>query len=89
MTPRPETITAVNQWLSENGLTATKLTTAGNWLSVDVSVGKANELLDTEFSTFKHTDTGDETIRTLAYSIPADLAGHINVVHPTIRYVCP
>ena len=87
MAPKPETVTAVNQWLSENGLTATSLTPAGDWLSFTIPVSQANELLDTQFSTFKHVDSGDESVRTLAYSIPSDLANHVNLVHPTITYV--
>ena len=80
-------MTAVNQWLSENGLTAQKLTVAGDWLSFSIPVDKANELLDTQFSTFKHLDSGDESVRTLAYSVPANLANYINLIHPTITYV--
>ena len=85
--PKQETVDAVNQWLSENDLTATKISPAGNWLSLQIPVSKASELLDAEFSTFKHVETGQESIRTLSYSIPADLVGHVNLVHPTITYV--
>ena len=80
-------MTAVNQWLSENGLTAKKLTVAGDWLSFSIPVDKANELLDTQFSTFKHLDSGDESVRTLSYSVPANLVNYINLIHPTITYV--
>ena len=80
-------MTAVNQWLSENGLTAKKLTQAGDWLSFNIPVDKANNLLDTQFFKFKHLDSGHESIRTLAYSIPANLVNHINLIHPTITYV--
>ncbi|KAI0795785.1 family S53 protease [Abortiporus biennis] len=87
--PKPETVTAVNQWLSENGLTAKTISPAGDWLSFDVPVSQASELLDADFSVFKHLDTGDESIRTLAYSIPSDLADHIELVHPTITFPNP
>ena len=42
------------------------------------------QLFDTEFGVFMHTATGREAIRALEYSIPADLAAHINFVHPTV-----
>lgn len=84
MTPKAESIAAVNAWLEENDLTATQLSPAGDWLSVDVPVGKANELFKTEFSMYTHSDTGREAIRTLSYSIPADLVGHLDLVHPTV-----
>ena len=87
VTPGSETFEVVGQWLSENGLTMTNLTTAGDWLSVGVPVGKANVLLDAQFTTFKHLDSGKETVRTLAYSIPTNLIGHINLIHPTVMFV--
>ncbi|TCD71643.1 hypothetical protein EIP91_007390 [Steccherinum ochraceum] len=87
--PKPETVTAVDQWLAENDISATKLTTSGNWISFELPVSKANDLFDTEFSTFKHEETGDESIRTLAYSIPTELVGHVNLVHPTITFPNP
>ncbi|KAH8078042.1 family S53 protease-like protein [Cristinia sonorae] len=87
--PKPETVAAVNEWLSENGLTAQKLTTAGNWISFEVPVSKANELLNTQFAVFKHEDSGEESVRTLEYSIPANLVGHVNLVHPTITFPNP
>lgn len=53
---------------------------------IDVPVSKANELLETEFSVYTHGDTGKQAIRTLSYSIPADLVGHLDLVHPTVTY---
>lgn len=35
---------------------------------------------------FTHDATGAETIRTLSYSIPTDLVGHLDVVHPTTSF---
>ncbi|KAH9913289.1 peptidase S8/S53 domain-containing protein [Fomitopsis serialis] len=57
------------------------------WL--DVPVGQANGLLGTEFSVFIHTVTGQQTVRTLSYSIHTDLVGHLDVVHPTITFPDP
>lgn len=85
--PTSDTQQAVNAWLAENDITATPLTPAGDWLSFSVPVSKANELFDADFSIFTHEATGKEAVRTLAYSIPADLKGHIDFVHPTTAYV--
>ena len=76
----------MNAWLSENGLEAVPISPAGDWLSISVPVSKANDLFDTEFSVFTHTESGHESIRTLAYSIPADLTPHLRLVHPTVSY---
>ena len=82
--PSQDSVNAVNAWLKEVGVTATTISPAGDWLSVSVPISKANELFDADFSVFKHTETGKEAIRTLSYSIPKELDGHLDFVHPTI-----
>ena len=87
MTPSDESTSAVNAWLSTNGLQATALSSAGDWLSVQMPVSTANSMLDADFSVFTHPATGKQTIRTLSYSIPSDLAAHLSLVHPTVTCV--
>lgn len=87
MGPSNETASAVKAWLSENGLQATTISPAGDWLSVQMPVSTANDILDADFSVFTHPTTDKETIRTLSYSIPTDLADHLTLVHPTVSYV--
>ena len=77
----------VNAWLNENGLHATALSGAGDWLTIQMPVSKANDLLDADFSVYTHPQTGKQAVRTLNYSIPTDLAGHLSLVHPTVSYV--
>ncbi|KAI0328755.1 family S53 protease [Cubamyces sp. BRFM 1775] len=89
MAPKPESVDAVNTWLKENGITASKMSSAGDWLSISIPVSKANDLLDAEFSVYNHTDSGKTMIRTLAYSIPSDLQGHLDFVHPTVVFARP
>jgi len=85
--PSQETSDAVAKFLSDNGITASKVTPAGDWFSIDVTVEKANELFEAQFDSFTHQSTGETTVRTLEYSIPADLKGHLDFVHPTIACV--
>ncbi len=85
--PKPETVAAVNSWLTENGIQASKASLAGDWLKFNITVSKANALLGTTFSIFNHTQSGRTSIRTLAYSIPAGLKGHVDLIHPTTTYV--
>ncbi len=49
VTPKPETVAAVNEWLSANGLKATVLSTYGDWIALETTVDRASELFDTEF----------------------------------------
>ncbi|KZV66822.1 subtilisin-like protein [Peniophora sp. CONT] len=87
--PSAETTKAVTDWLSSHSIEATPMTPAGDWLKIEVPVSKANELFNTEFSTFRHIASGDESVRTLEYSVPADLEGHIKAVHPTTSFSGP
>ncbi|KAJ2975171.1 hypothetical protein NUW54_g11774 [Trametes sanguinea] len=56
---------------------------------ISVPVNQANKLLNAEFSVFNHTASGTTAIRTLAYSIPSDLQGHLDLIHPTTSFVQP
>ena len=85
--PSQATKDAVGSWLRDNGLNATTISPAGDWIAINVPVSKANEMLDADFSEFTHIDTGKTFIRTLTYSIPTDLKGQLDFVHPTTVYV--
>lgn len=87
MAPSADSVAAVNAWFAENGITAKTVSPAGDWLSFSIPVSQANDLLDADFSVFTHQETGQTSIRTLAYSIPADLKAHVDLVHPTITLV--
>ncbi|KAJ7092235.1 family S53 protease [Mycena epipterygia] len=89
--PAHETVSAVSEWLSENGISFTTVTPAGDMLQIVIPVEKANELLATEFSVFTHIDTGVTSIRTLEYSIPPLRCGVTSVCffHPTTSFTRP
>ncbi|KAI0669376.1 family S53 protease [Trametes maxima] len=87
--PNADSVAAVNAWLKENDITAQTISPAGDWLSFEVPVSKANDLFDADFSVFTHDDTDLKAIRTLSYSIPAELQGHLDLVHPTVTFPNP
>ncbi|CCL99220.1 uncharacterized protein FIBRA_01235 [Fibroporia radiculosa] len=89
VSPTSDSVSAVNTWLSENGLTPSVLSPAGDWLGVEVTVNQANSLFGADYSIFEHSVTGLQTVRTLSYSVPNDLAEYINLVHPTISFPNP
>ena len=80
--PKPESIEAVQTWLKNSGIAAQTVTSAGDWISAKVPLEKANAMLDADFKQYSHTDSNTSIIRTLSYSIPANLKGHLEFVHP-------
>ncbi|KAJ6573379.1 subtilisin-like protein [Mycena vulgaris] len=87
--PSQETIDAVQQFLSLNNLTASPTTSAGDVISFQVPVEHASALFNAEFHTFKSVKSGTNIVRTLGYSIPSSLHGHVKYVHPTILFPNP
>ncbi|KAA1475870.1 family S53 protease [Dentipellis sp. KUC8613] len=87
--PTQESLDAVNAFLTSQGLTATKFSPAGDILAVNMTVEQANKAFATQFTTFTHEASGQQSVRTLEYSIPAALQGHLDFVHPTVTFSRP
>jgi tripeptidyl-peptidase-1 len=58
-------------------------------MSFKTTVKEASTLFDADFGVYEHEISGRTSIRTLAYSIPAELKNHLELVHPMITYVRP
>ncbi|KJA14600.1 hypothetical protein HYPSUDRAFT_194935 [Hypholoma sublateritium FD-334 SS-4] len=87
--PAAETVSLVQEWLAANDITAKTISPAGDWLQFSIPVSQANTLLQADFTVFDHPETGTQLTRTLAYSIPAALQGHVDLIHPTITFDNP
>lgn len=87
--PTDETTSIVNEFLQMNNVSAKTTSPAGDWLSFSISVVQANALFDANYSVFEHEATGSQITRTLSYSIPAELQGHLELVHPSISFDIP
>jgi tripeptidyl-peptidase-1 len=74
---------AVTSWLQDGGVT--DITPKGSSIWIKTTVEKANTLLGTQFKTY--TDqVGAQKVRTTEYSVPDDLADHIDLVAPTTYF---
>ncbi|KAJ7733665.1 family S53 protease [Mycena metata] len=89
VSPTAETLSAVSQWLSENNINSTSVSSAGNVLQISLPISKANDLLAAQFTSFTHIASGKTFTRTLSYSVPVSLQPHINYVHPTVAFIPP
>jgi len=86
--PSTASVSAVTEWLNENGIT--DITTSGafgEWLGFSTTISSANSLFDADFQQFTEINGPTQLTRTLAYSLPADLQQHINLVHPATDFV--
>ncbi|KAH9052981.1 subtilisin-like protein [Lactarius deliciosus] len=89
--PHPHTLELVESWLKYHGVPwSASLTHGGNWLTLTgVSVSKANDLLGASYQLYRHAETKEVIIRTVSYSLPAALHGHVQTVAPTTFFASP
>jgi tripeptidyl-peptidase-1 len=85
--PSDDAIKETEQWLLSEGVKSDQitLTTGRNWIKVSTTVGKAESLLDTSYNVFENAD-GARVVACEAYSIPAAIQSHIDLVAPTIQF---
>ncbi|KAI1125869.1 subtilisin-like protein [Nemania abortiva] len=83
--PSQESLSSVYAWLHDAGVDSVK--EDADWLTIKTTVGVANKMLDTQFAWFVSEEAQPRKIlRTLEYSVPEDVAQHINLVQPTTRF---
>ncbi|KAJ6476116.1 subtilisin-like protein [Mycena sanguinolenta] len=85
--PSHETIAAVKNWLLDSGLSheRLRLSPSRGWIAVNVTVEEAESLLNTEYHVYTHP-SGVEQFGCHEYSVPADMAKHIDLIKPTVQF---
>ncbi|KAF2647999.1 subtilisin-like protein [Lophiostoma macrostomum CBS 122681] len=83
--PSDDSVSQVASWLEDAGIGNGKQD--ADWITIKTTVGVANKMLDTQFSWYVSDEAKPKRIlRTLEYSVPSDVAQHINLVQPTTRF---
>lgn len=77
----------MTDWLSKNGITPDSTSASGDMLTIKVPVEKANALLNANFTTYTHEASNTTVVRTLTYSLPADVQEHVAFVYPASQCV--
>lgn len=88
ITPSDETLDSVGSWLLENGITSFGYSPAKDWISMPMTVGQVEDLLQTEYYVFVHND-GTMVIRAPEWSLPVYLHEHVDVIQPTTSFFRP
>ncbi|KAK7031632.1 subtilisin-like protein [Favolaschia claudopus] len=87
--PHPDSVEAVEAWLQHHGINpddAHFRSAGGEWISIHVSVAQAERMLDTKYGVYHHPASGSSVVRTMEYSLPAELHSHIDVITPTTYF---
>ncbi|KAK7001682.1 family S53 protease-like protein [Favolaschia claudopus] len=84
--PSDDTVAAFNSWASANGVTPSVVSANGDWVSLTLNVAAANKLLGASFQMFTHRSLAQPITRTLSISLPSELIGHVEVIHPSTSF---
>jgi tripeptidyl-peptidase-1 len=87
--PSPETVSAFRAFTSRNNLTSTAISSNEDWVSISLPVSRANQLFGAQFELFSHPSLANNLTRTLSVSLPSELVGHVDVIHPTTAFHYP
>ncbi|KAJ7830275.1 subtilisin-like protein [Mycena leptocephala] len=84
--PSNETVAAFNSFAAANALKPTVISPNGDWQSLTLTVSQANQLFGAQFEKFSQASLTEPITRTLTISLPSELIGHIDVVHPSTSF---
>ncbi|KAJ7245298.1 subtilisin-like protein [Mycena rebaudengoi] len=85
--PSNGTVSAFNSFAAVNGLKEpTVISPNGDWVSLTLTVSQANQLFGAQFEKFSHASLTEPITRTLTISLPSELIGHVDVVHPSTSF---
>ncbi|KAI9454384.1 subtilisin-like protein [Lactarius psammicola] len=90
--PHPDTLKLVYSWLEYHRVlsSSVSVTNDGSSLTLTgVSVSQANDLLGASYQLYMHTKTNETIVRTVGYSLPTALHGHVQTVAPTTYFSSP
>ncbi|KAB5585212.1 tripeptidyl-peptidase [Coniochaeta sp. 2T2.1] len=82
--PSIEAVADVTGWLQR--FTGIQHTVDNDWISIATTVSTAGDLLNTTFTWYEYEAGGGPKLRTLSYSVPDEVAGHVDLVQPTTRF---
>lgn len=87
--PKEETSELVHAWLADNGISSDRVSysPSGDWINCHMTVGDANKLLGTTYSTYQHETDGTVLVRTPEFSVPRELHEHIATIQPTNSFM--
>jgi tripeptidyl-peptidase-1 len=84
--PKASTLAAFQAFADANGLSVSPATETSEWVELTTTVAQANALFGASYQTYEHASTGAALTRTLSYSLPVELVGHVDTVTPTTGF---
>ncbi|KAI1327012.1 peptidase S8/S53 domain-containing protein [Xylariaceae sp. FL0255] len=83
--PASETVEAIKQWLSDEGITEVTHSDNKGWIAFDAPSAVVEKLLHTEYYEHEHLQSGARLPATDAYHVPKAIQKHIDFITPGVK----
>ncbi|KAG9590356.1 subtilisin-like protein, partial [Aureobasidium melanogenum] len=85
--PSETSTNAVLKFLEDSGIPRSDFEQHGDWIDFTTDAKTANKMMDASFKTYRE-DTGRDIVivRTKEYSLPEEVARHVNMIEPTTQF---
>jgi tripeptidyl-peptidase-1 len=86
--PSDDTISAVKAWLASHNIGEDRIKHGQSmgFLQFDASVDEAENLLNTKYNVYEHSESKQPHVACEEYSIPAHLSEHVDFITPTVHF---
>jgi tripeptidyl-peptidase-1 len=85
--PKDESLDLVMKWLESQNLGEhSAVSSRGDSVIIEATISQIEQLLKAEYSAFSSTTLNNTIVRTLEYSLPNVLKGHVDIVQPTTYF---
>jgi tripeptidyl-peptidase-1 len=84
--PSSSAVAAFQAFAEANKIATTTVSPAGEWIEFTTTIEHANTIFAAKYQTYTHAATSAALTRTLAYSLPDALVGHVDTVLPTTSF---
>lgn len=84
--PTQDSVDTVRTWLHQSGIEPDRVKMAGGWLTADVTIEEAEELLGTEYYVYEHENGATHVGCDKKYHLPEHVSKHVDLITPTIHF---
>lgn len=83
--PSRESTNTVLKFLEDSGISKSDFAQHGDWIDFTADIETADRMMGASFTEYRE-DTGRVIIRTQQYSLPDEVAKHVDMIEPTTRF---
>lgn len=87
--PEDDSVNAVKDWLVASGIPSGSIQVprSKSWVHFETTASQLESVLKTKYHVYTHATRESESIGADEYSLPAEIAEHVDFVHPGVAHI--